>query len=692
MNLFQAPIKQVGMEFLHSSHFPAEMQGRVIIGGYYANVLEQHELTLENGVFKSTQLPSIIKSQSNVFRPIEVRMGPDGAIYVTDWYNPIIGHYQASYRHPDRDKEHGRIWRVTWKGGAKVAPAKLAGANVPELLEQLDSKERWAWYQSKRLVMERDTKEVVAALDAWLPKQQGNEYRRLLALSLYEAHETPRPELLAELLRSSDARIRAYATRVVGTWARDGHLPDALKFLDAQIADEDALVRTEAIVAASYVNDPRTAAVAARALDKDFNAYHRHALTKALNATQPLWAPLLAAGSFNFAQDEHLIFALQNGWVENNVGDLLSREFADDQRPNADAKASKIVRDQIAKHEDEPARRKRWLTAFAAIASAGDMPFLFERAGDDAGVLGAVRSTRPEGAEKLLAPLFDSARAELRVQGVRLAGLWKVTAFVDRIRTLAFEQNQAEALGALISISPDEAVQNILARFSGLKTPQEAAPLLGHLFNRTEGRSALERAVQKPDALSRAGAKVALQAMNIIGRSDRTITPRLMTLAGIDASLPVYRKETIAKIAQDAATLGSASAGKIVYEQAGCIACHTPGAPQSKIGPDLSSISRGLPVDMIITEVLWPALNVKEGYEAATLTMKDGSVITGFKQTETADAIGLRDMNTGVVKTVARSETQAIKTGGSVMPDGLTASLTPQQLADLIRYLSELGK
>jgi glucose/arabinose dehydrogenase len=267
MNLFQAPIKQVGQEFLHSSHFPAEMQGRMVIGGYYANVLEQHELKQENGVFRSTQLPNIIQSQSTTFRPIEVRMGPDGALYVTDWYNPIIGHYQASYRHPDRDKEHGRIWRVCWTGGKKVTPAKLAGASVPELLEQLDSKERWAWYQAKRLLIERDINEVIPALDVWVPKQRGNDYRRLLALSLYEAHETPRPALLAELLRAPDARIRAYATRVVGTWARDGHLPDTLKLLAAQISDDDAFVRLEAIVASSYANDPRAAVIASRALD-----------------------------------------------------------------------------------------------------------------------------------------------------------------------------------------------------------------------------------------------------------------------------------------------------------------------------------------------------------------------------------------------------------------------------------------
>ena len=692
MNLFQAPIKQVGQEFLHSSHFPTEMQGRMIIGGYYANVLEQHELKLENGVFKSTQLPNIIQSRSTVFRPIEVRMGPDGALYVTDWYNPIIGHYQASYRHPDRDKEHGRIWRVGWKGGTKVTPAKLAGASVPDLLEQLDSKERWAWYQAKRLLIERDTTEVIAALDTWVPKQQGNEYRRLLALSLYEAHETTRHGLLAELLRSPDSRVRAYATRVVGTWARDARLPDALALLETQIADDDALVRLEAIVAASYVNTPRASVVAARALDKEFNGYHRHALTKTLHATNPLWSAPLLEGKLSFDQDEHLVFALQNGWVENNVGDLLAREFADDKQPNPSAKAAELIRGQIAKHAVDVPRQMRWVGALAAIATAADVPFIFELAGSEPTVLGALRSERPKSAEKLLGPLFDSSRPDLRAQGVRLAGLWKVAAFADRIRPFALEQNMPDALGALISISPDEATGNILSRVASLKSPQEAAPLLGHLLNRTEGRAALERALQKPEALSVAGAKVALQAMNILGKSDRSISPQLMKLAGINAALPVYRKETIAKIVSDAAAIGEFAEGKKVYEQAGCIACHTPGPLQSKIGPDLSGISRGLPVDMIVTEVVWPALNVKEGYEAATVTMKDGTVITGFKQTETAETIGIRDMNTGAVKSIARSETQSIKTGGSLMPDSLTASLSPKQLADLIRYLSELGK
>jgi putative heme-binding domain-containing protein len=94
---------------------------------------------------------------------------------------------------------------------------------------------------------------------------------------------------------------------------------------------------------------------------------------------------------------------------------------------------------------------------------------------------------------------------------------------------------------------------------------------------------------------------------------------------------------------------------------------------------------------MIVTEVVWPSLNVKEGYEAATVTMKDGTVVTGFKQTETANTLGIRDMTSGEVKTIKRTETTQIQTGGTVMADGLTATLTEQQLAHLIRFLSELG-
>jgi putative heme-binding domain-containing protein len=688
MNLCLAPIKQVGMEFLGSSMFPAEMQGRVIIGGYYANLLEWHQLNFENGLYSTTLLPNIIETTNNVFRPVEVRSGPDGALYVADWYNPIIGHYQASYRHPDRDKQHGRVWRVSYKGGQVVKPAKLAGASIPELLEQLDSKERWAWYQSKRLLFERDSAEVGAALDAWLPKQNGNEYRRLLALSLYEGHETPRPELLKALLRSEDARVRAYATRTLSTWARGDRLPDALKLLEPQIADEDALVRLEAIVAASYIHNARAPVIAARALDKEFNAYHQHALTKTLHVLNPLWATKL-----DFERDEHLIFALQNSWVQNNPEDLKNLSGAPKTyAPNASDSVASIMRDQVVKHAGNGDRQTTWLKALAAVATAADVPFIFEHGGQNAAVLAALKTGRPQNPEKWLAPLFEDKNPALRAQAIRLAGTWKVASFADRIEKLAYDEKMPQALDALLSLKPDQVAQNTLKRLAVVKTAQEATPLLAALVSRAEGTAALTRALQKPDVLSAASAKLALQALNSLGRNDDKLAPLLMKIAGINSALPTYTKAYITNLVKGAQTHGNAAEGKKIYEQAGCIACHMPGAPGSKIGPDLSAISRGLPLDMIITEIVWPALNVKEGYEAATVTMKDGSVVTGFKQTDTADVITIRDMATGSLKPIKKSDTRNIQTGGTVMPDGITAGLNEQQLAHLVRYLSELGK
>ncbi|MCB1089725.1 MAG: c-type cytochrome, partial [Verrucomicrobiae bacterium] len=179
--------------------------------------------------------------------------------------------------------------------------------------------------------------------------------------------------------------------------------------------------------------------------------------------------------------------------------------------------------------------------------------------------------------------------------------------------------------------------------------------------------------------------------LNRIGRGDPKLSTPLMKLAGINAALPVYTKEYVSNLVKAAQTFGNAEEGKKVFERTGCIACHMPGAPQSKIGPDLSAISRGMPVDMIIAEIVWPSLNVKEGYEAAIVTLKDGSVVTGFKQTETADSISVREAATGEIRAIPRASAVTIQTGGTIMPDGLTAGMDEAQLAHLVRYLMSLG-
>jgi glucose/arabinose dehydrogenase len=85
----------------------------------------------------SREQVELLKTNHVAFRPIDVKMGPDGAIDIADWYNPIIQHGEVDFRDPRRDHTHGRIWRVTAKNRPLVPRPKLVGATVPELLEQL---------------------------------------------------------------------------------------------------------------------------------------------------------------------------------------------------------------------------------------------------------------------------------------------------------------------------------------------------------------------------------------------------------------------------------------------------------------------------------------------------------------------------------------------------------------------------
>ncbi len=87
--------------------------------------------------FTSREQVELLKTNHVAFRPIDVKMGPDGAIDIADWYKPIIQHGEVDFRDPRRDHTHGRIWRVTAKNRPLVPRPKLVGATVPELLESI---------------------------------------------------------------------------------------------------------------------------------------------------------------------------------------------------------------------------------------------------------------------------------------------------------------------------------------------------------------------------------------------------------------------------------------------------------------------------------------------------------------------------------------------------------------------------
>jgi mono/diheme cytochrome c family protein/glucose/arabinose dehydrogenase len=293
--IFKSDSKSNGLDLLGSRALPDDLQACAVLGGYFKNRVEVHRFIDDGAGFRTELLPYLITSSSTAFRPVDVSQGPDGAIYVCDFFNPIIGHYQASYVDPKRDKSHGRIWRITAKGRAPIKQPNLAAMAAPALLDQLASPERWTRTTARRLLFWKPTEEVLPALDAWVAKTTDESLLRQ-ALGIYEAHETARPQLLRRLLESKDARIRAYATRTIGAWS--AAVPDALALLRKSALDPAPRVRLEAAVAATYVPQPEAVEIAALASTQPRDKYLNYALTESVRALKPQWQPALASLTF----------------------------------------------------------------------------------------------------------------------------------------------------------------------------------------------------------------------------------------------------------------------------------------------------------------------------------------------------------------------------------------------------------
>src|SRR5687767_8351011 len=157
-------------------------------------------------------------------------MGPDGAIYFTDWQNPIIGHMQHNLRDPSRDHAHGRIYRVTYEGRDLQKPAKIAGEPIDKLVELLKSPIDRERYRAKIELSSRESEDVIAAVQKWTKalNMQHDDYEHWLleALWLHQHHNVVNEDLLGRLLGTRvppgstlrDPRARAAAARVLWAW------------------------------------------------------------------------------------------------------------------------------------------------------------------------------------------------------------------------------------------------------------------------------------------------------------------------------------------------------------------------------------------------------------------------------------------------------------------------------------------
>jgi putative heme-binding domain-containing protein len=719
--------KYCGLETISGRHFPEDWQGNLVTNDFRGNRVCRFVLSDDGSGFAAREQAELIKTRHVAFRPIDVKMGPDGALYIADWYNPIIQHGEVDFRDPRRDHTRGRIWRVTAKNRPLVERPRLADASTDDLLRKLASPEDWTRQHSKRVLKERGAKAVVPGLAAWVKSLDKNdpefEHLRLEGLWTYQSLDVVEPDLLAAVLNSPDPRARAAATRVVAHW--HGRLSDPLGLLADRVEDEHPRVRLEAVRALAQIQQPRAAELALRALDHPVDTFLDYALWLTARQLQSVWLPEVQAGRFDFGgKPSHLVFALQAAGSPDVVKPLIGL-----------LKAGRVSADQDAAVQ----------SLIATLGDTNDLAVVFDLSLQDASIpaprraalLQALvraakqRNVSPAGDLSRIANLLDNSDPALRGAAVAAVGAWKLESLrpqlvaiatgdkaSSEVRAAAIEalvalggdasrsqvialtekgkdrRVQSDALAALTAIDLAEAAKRTASWLGHLEPPQygDSERVLDRFLERKDGPAPLAQAIQSSQ-LPGDLAKLWIRRVRASGRDLPSLNEALTKAGGLSEGTKPPTPEEMTALIADVAQMGDPARGEVVFrrQETTCLKCHAIAGAGGQVGPGLESIGASAQVDYLIDSILQPGKAVKENYHAMVVATEDGKLLTGIKVRQTDTDLVLRDSEDREVL-IPLSSIEEQKPGGSLMPAGLADGLTRGELLDLVRFLSELGK
>ena len=295
-----------GNEILRSGHFPDSYHDQLI----FACVINLHGMPAfelrdpeDSAGPAGDRVGDLLTSTDMFFRPVDPKIGPDGALWFGDWCNALIGHMQYSQRDPNRDHEHGRIYRMRRSDRDLNEVATQADKPIEELLGQLTAFEPRTRYRVRRHLRSMNVSEVMPAMKAWLASHS-EVSAKLEALWVQESFHRVDLGLAAEILAVGDFKQRAAAVNVLGNeWRfltgneQAGHSeeielsPDMplMKLLSSAADDKHPRVRLEVMRAGSLMNHPAGLPLALADVGKDNDRWTAYVMEHSINALTPHW-------------------------------------------------------------------------------------------------------------------------------------------------------------------------------------------------------------------------------------------------------------------------------------------------------------------------------------------------------------------------------------------------------------------
>ena len=729
-----------GIAHYSATQFPAEFRDNVFNGNPVTRRVNRTRLEWRGATPAAARQTDFLTSDDPAFRPVQVKLGPDGALWIADFYNPIIGHYEVPLTHPARDHAHGRLWRIVWRGldGSVPVPSlpNLATLTTADLVPRLaDGNLVVRGLALNELVARRDAAAATSALQAAAARfVDGHDPGAdgTAALALFFALERlgqVDDALLLRALARPDSAVAHAALRVLVT--RDAGLKNLEQRFNL-IAGKDAPAPggsvtpgyTWRLVAEALARHPQPwgapllLTMLGRAPEADTQLVYALRLAFKNHALQ-VDAPTLAAWAAASPGDAGRIVEGCLALTTPAAARFLAARVRD-------AKTPDLRIGEFARHVALNLPKEEF-ASFAALLGALNSASALQRLMAAEGL--ATISAQPQRVlpddvaawmrRELFAALEDKAAL-----AVRAANALKPLALPEKgaplrrraLATNAAESARAAALRALTPGEPETAATAIavLASAAPLGARRAAAEVLGLSRLSSAGLAALSGAFEG------APADFALTLATTLAKSDQgaaellelavagrvrlaLLSHRYVALAlekrpaalreraaALTKSLPPEDARLDALVAYRVGALGSfkpdRTNGASVFATH-CAACHRFRDAGGNLGPSLDGIgSRALP--RLVEDILDPSRNVDPTFRLTTLTLKNGETKSGMNLREEAGRVLLRDPNSGEEIAVAKADVaETAPAAISPMPAAFETALKEQEFFDLVDFL-----
>ncbi len=668
---------------------PADYRGSVFVCDPANNIILRDVLTPNGATFIARRGHAdceFLASTDNWFRPVNLTLGPDGAIYVLDFYREVI---ETPLSLPDDIKKRlnvesrgrGRIWRITSApAGTKPPRVALDKASSAQLVAHLADDNLWWRLTAQRLLFERQDKKAIEPLEE-LARTSKSATARSHALWTLEGLGALKPAFIERALKDSEPGVRE----------------QALRLAEPHLAGSKALRR--AVVALADDPSPRVRFQLAFTLGEMDPLEATDALAKlAARADSDRWtetALLSSAGKSATGLLCTLARDVAAGSLSTSRLELLRRLSALVGTQGTDEEVAGLLL-LLGEAGKEPTPLQTaildGLGQGLANSSLLPMTWLWERPPE---MLGARLRYRVGKAkvlfERAAAVARDDKRpASQRISAIRLLGGGPFAPLNDVAPALLNPRTPPEiqlaAVRALSAHAEQPKATELLLSAWSASSPAVRRELTEALFARAERLPALVTALEKKQVLV---SQIEPARRNQLRKlSDAKLRARaLKLLAG--AAAPERRK--VVESYRPALELkADVERGKKVFAKS-CASCHKLEGVGVQVGAELLSALRNKSREQLLIDILDPSREVDPRYLSYEITTRRGQVLTGMIASETASSLTLR-RGEGAEDTILRSQIESILSSGlSLMPEGLELQLSKQDVADVIAYLMKVG-